>query len=339
MSCSTHPINEMEDINLTSDETILNDIDQKTQHSFEVAPAPAPTAPVVLHETVLKSKKLSMKSPKKVAAKEKEQPAFKHLSNDPLWTETDKKSLDLWSKFSSSFLPIKEVHKMQVSYMGVVAATMVLTVEPVAEIQGRLVNHFKARAKTSDFYKWIYTLDDVLESFVDKEFFVPIKYALKQREKNKDIDDIQLFDRQKLMTYFRYKKTQDGKESKDSKDAVIPFYNQDYLSSFFFIRGLPMKNGDHYLFPTTTKGDTWLMSVKVAGRENIVINLGKFKAIRLEVMSKYTSDLAKQNTMIFWLSDDEKRIFLRTTAEVKFGAIKSELTYYSINDKDLYGRP
>ncbi|MDH4468290.1 MAG: DUF3108 domain-containing protein [Bacteriovoracaceae bacterium] len=350
-NCSTHPIADMEDsLPNSSDESILNDMDQATKQSFEVAPAAAPTAPVLTKEMAIKGKKYApMKKEDGLKGKKKSDvPAviaaaevnpFKHLSQDEKWKEIDQKSYALWSQFSSATIATSEVHKMQVSYLGVVAATTVLTVEPEASIQGRAVYHFRTRAKTSDFYRWVYSLDDVLDSFVDKEFFVPIKYSLKQREKNKDIDDIQLFDRQKLMTYFRYKKIQNGKETKNSKDAPIPFYNQDYLSSFFFLRGLPLKNGDHYLFPTTTKGETWMMSIKVAARENIVINLGKFKAIKLEVNSKYSSDLAKQSTMIFWLSDDDRRMFLRTNAEVKFGSIKSELTFYSHNGKTLYGTP
>jgi hypothetical protein len=338
VSCSTSEVIELEDHQEESESTVLADsgIDEKTLESFQVAPVAAPTAPV---ETKLPTGK-NIGSPLIPKVSKKKPIVAKKLPSVAAeWVEQDQKSQGIWSKFSIAFLPTTEEHKMQVSYLGVVAATSVLTVMPMAQIQGRPVYHFRTRAKTSDFYKWVYSLDDVLDSYVDKEHFTPLKYVLKQVEKNKTIDDVQLFDRAKHMTYFRYKKVKDGVESKDSKDVAIPFYNQDYLSSFFFLRGLPLQNGDQYLFPVTTKGSTWLMSVKVAKREEIVINLGKFKAIRLEVISKYTSELAKQNTMIFWLSDDEKRIFLRTNAEVKFGALKSELTSYSQNGKVLLGKP
>jgi len=257
------------------------------------------------------------------------------LSLDKDWEERDVLSQIIWKDFSSGFIRENEVHVMNVSYTGIHAATTFISILPSKTYEGRPVYHFNLRAKTANYYKWIYALDDTLDTYVDKELFIPWKYSLIQRQKNKNIDDVQLFNRRDHSVEFKYKKEQDGKVSNANEKKSIPFFSQDYFSSFFFLRGMPLKNGDEFIFPTTTKGQTWLMNVKVLSREDLRIGLGKFKAVKVQVTTKYTSDLAKKGSMYFWLTDDSYHIFLKTEAEVKIGFIRAELVEYSVGSQKI----
>jgi hypothetical protein len=100
---------------------------------------------------------------------------------------------------------------------------------------------------------------------VDKEHFVSLKYSLIQKEKNKEIDDIQFYDRNKLNYFFEcIKNTKIRKVEEDKQKWRNPFLRTGLFFQFFFMRGLPLKDNDHYLFPTvTTRAKTWLMSLKV----------------------------------------------------------------------------
>lgn len=261
-----------------------------------------------------------------------------YLSQTDTWKAQDLKSAEIWKQFSPKYLKTKEKHVLFASYTGINAATLSIEVKPEVRYQSRDVYHFQAKAQTAEFYRWIYSLNDVVDSLVDKEHFVSWKYSLIQKEKNKDIEDIQFYDRNLLTTFSNYKKTKNKKTEESKKENEIPFYGQDYFSSFFFIRGLPLKEKDHYIFPTTTKSDTWLMSIKVLGREKVEIGVGEFKAIKLELMTKYTGDLAKKGPIIIWLSDDENRMLLKVSADVKIGSVKLELAQYYQADKLLYGK-
>jgi len=260
------------------------------------------------------------------------------LSQTPTWKDQDLKSFDLWQLFSNKFLKESEKHIFSASYTGINAATLVIEVKPSVRYQSRDVFHFQARAQTADFYKWVYSLNDVVDSLVDKQHFVSLKYSLIQKEKNKEIDDIQFYDRSSLMTFAHYKKKKNDQLEESKKENEIPFYGLDYFSSLFFIRGLPLKEKDHYLFPTTTKTQTWLMSLKVLSREKKKIGIGEFKAIKLELITKYAGDLAKNGPITLWLLDDESRALLAASAEVKIGSIKLELTHYYQDSKLLYGK-
>ncbi len=260
------------------------------------------------------------------------------LSQSAAWKEQDLKSYELWKLFSTNIIKEKEKHVLAVSYSGINAATIVFEVKPSVRFQSRDVFHFQARAQTADFYKWVYSLNDVVDSLVDKQHFVSLKYSLMQKEKNKEIDDIQFYDRNSLMTFAQYKKKKNGAVEESKKEAEIPFYGQDYFSSLFFIRGLPLKDKDHYIFPTTTKAQTWLMSLRVLAKEKKKIGIGEFKAIKLELITKYTGELAKKGPIILWLKDHESRALLSASAEVKIGSIEVELTQYYLDNKLILGK-
>lgn len=259
------------------------------------------------------------------------------LSNSNQWKDQDLKSQKLWNQFNPSFINIGEKHILQASYTGINAASIVIEVRPQIRYQSQDVYHFQAKAKTADFYKWIYSLNDIVDSLVDKQNFISWKYSLIQKEKNKDIEDVQFYDRNSLNAYSYYKKSKSGNVSEEKKQNEIPYYGVDYFSSLFFVRGLPLNEKDHYIFPTTTRSETWLMSVKVVAKEKIKLGIGEFSTIKLELMTKYTGDLAKKGPIDIWLSDDDKRILLMAKAVVNIGSIKLELSEYYRDGKLLYG--
>lgn len=260
-----------------------------------------------------------------------------YLSQSKSWKDQDLASKELWKSFSSSYLKASEKHILVATYTGIKAATISIEVKPSVRYQSKDVFHFQAKAQTADYYRWIYSLNDVVDSLVDKEHFVSWKYSLIQKEKNKEIEDIQFYDRSLLTTFASYKKIKNGKIDEAKHQNEIPFFGLDYFSSFFFFRGLPLKDKDHYLFPITTKGQTWLMSLKVLAREKVKISLGEFKAIKLELIAKYTGELAKKGPIILWVTDDMAHTLLTAVAEVKIGAIKLELSEYYQDNKLVYG--
>ncbi len=260
------------------------------------------------------------------------------LSQSAEWKDLDLKSAQTWKLFSSKYIKVKEKHVLLASYTGINAATLTIEVKPQVRYQSRDVFHFQAKAQTADFYKWVYSLNDVVDSLVDIEHFVSQKYSLMQKEKNKEIEDIQFYDRNLLTTFSMYKKHKNKKVEEDKQQAEIPFYGQDYFSSFFFMRGLPLKEKDHYVFPVTTRAKTWMMSLQVLKREKVKIGIGEFNAIKLELVTKYTGELAKKGPVTLWVTDDSTHTLLKAAAEVKIGSVKLELAEYYQDDKLVYGK-
>ncbi len=257
-------------------------------------------------------------------------PSVKTLS------EADKKSKKFWDLFDSKYIYIGEESVLSATYLGVHAGDLSVKVKQRAKVGDDDVYYFYARATSAKFYKWVYQIDDVVESFVTVKDFVPLKYSLSQKESKKTVDHIELYDRQKLMTYFRYKKVKGEKISFKKEDTEIPYFSQDFLSAFFFIRGMPLRNKDIYLIPTTTKSKTWTMRAEVIKRERIRLSShGFFKAIKLRIITKYDGEIAKQGDMLVWISNDKYRRILKFKSDFKIGAVTGELQSYVLKGKKI----
>lgn len=257
-----------------------------------------------------------------------------HLNHE--WSAQDQASQGLWRQFDMKYLREGERHVMNISYTGLNAATFVLDILPEIILNQQKMFHFKARAKTASYYRWIYELDDTLNSYVDKQSFTPVLYSLDQKEKNKTVLDKLLFNRQSLQVQHDYRKEKNGQVTTSKEVAPIPYYGHDYFSGFYFLRGLPLKIGDQYVFPITTKAKTWLMSVKVEGTQDLTVGKKTVKCLRLTVITKYDSSLAKQGSMTFWISQDNYRAFIKSEADLKIGSIRANLVSYQIGSEVIY---
>lgn len=69
--------------------------------------------------------------------------------------------------------------------------------------------------------------------------------------------------------------------------------------------------------------------IKLGGRETIKTKFGKIKAIRLEPVMPKDQDLFDgENSIRFWMSDDENRIPLKIEADMFVGAVEIDIKDY-----------
>jgi len=295
-----------------------------------------------------KKKKEVKKTPVKKVVKKKEEPTKKPNKVVKIVDKTeeevqpddypeqflkfDKASKKIWDKFKPNAYPGEEF-VIKISYLGVTAGYIKVRVRNKVKVAGKTAYHFSAQLKSADYYSMIYKLDDKLETYVDAKEFLPIKYSLIQRESGKDVDDLQLFDHNAKTTYFWYKRLKEGKLTKREKTTFIPTYFQDNFSSLFFVRGLPLKPGDHYTFPLVTRGKILLMDMKYERSEIIEIMDKDVKAIRLEAQMLFPGLMKKKGKITFWYSADDVRKILKFEAKVKIGSIEGELVDYKAGQK------
>lgn len=230
-----------------------------------------------------------------------------------------------WKDFSYAGAIGEETY-MDINYLGVTAGKIVLKIENDTNIGGKDSFHFHARLKSAPFYRYIYELDDTIDSYVEKENFIPLKFSLIQRESSQDIDDLELFDHDKRRVYWFWKRIIKDKEKKNSRDDFSPMQFQDPLSVVFFIRGLPLVVGSKYEIPIVNKGRVEILTIEPEKIEEISTVLGKHQAIKVKAFTKYTGDTLKSGDMTFWFSQDKDKHFLKFKAKIKLGSISGDLT-------------
>lgn len=244
--------------------------------------------------------------------------------------EYDKKSKELWKKFKPVFAA-GEDSTYAISFLGIPVGDINTKILPLTSIGGETCYHIQARLKSAKYYRYIYSLDDVLDSYISTNTLLPIKYSLIQRESKQNIDDLQLFDREKLKTYFFYKRIKKGKRTDKKLTATIPKYFQDSFSAIYFVRGLPLEKGASYQFPIVTKAKIKIFEVTVEGTETIEVNDQDINAYRLRASMLLPGVLKEKEKgkIVFWYSKDKERRLLKFSGKVKIGSIAGELIKYT----------
>ncbi|OFZ46522.1 MAG: hypothetical protein A2381_02330 [Bdellovibrionales bacterium RIFOXYB1_FULL_37_110] len=239
----------------------------------------------------------------------------------------DARFKEMWSLFKPVFF-VGEEFTMSIKYLGLNAGTAyITTMEPVL-MGDKKVWHIKAKLKSADYYKYIYQLDDTIESYISTESFLPLKYQLIQRESAQEIDDLQLFDAEKLKTFFWYRRLKRGILNKQEQSNHMPKYIQDSFSALYFARGLPLVKGVVYEYPVVTRAKIWIIKLEVVAREELTFKKSKIMALKLKAETRFPGILKKKGDINFWISDDEKRLFLKFNAKVKIGSISGDLLDY-----------
>lgn len=236
-------------------------------------------------------------------------------------------SKPIWDKFKPTFYK-GEQSIIAISYLGVTAGYITMTSKDLVKIGDRTAFYYFARFKSRDAYRYFYWLDDTIETYVEQNTFLPIKYSLIQREKKQNVDDLQLFDfkKHKVMTF--YKRVKPGADKDEKLEKYIPRYVQDSFSALQFVRGLPLHKGDKYDFPVSTRGKTWLLKIEVVGEETVSVNGKDIRAYKLKAETHFPGVLQKSGDILFWYSMDELKRLVKFQAKVKLGSIYGELVEY-----------
>lgn len=244
-----------------------------------------------------------------------------------LFKQYDVISKPIWEKFKPVFYK-GEQSIMAISYLGVTAGYITMTSKDLVKMGDKMAYHYFARFKSRDAYRYFYWLDDTIETFVEQNTFLPIKYSLIQREKKQNVDDLQLFDfkKHKVMTW--YKRVKQGANKDEHLEKYIPRYVQDSFAALQFVRGLPLHKGDKYDFPVSTRGDTWLLKIEVVGEETVSVNGQDIRAYRLKAETHFPGVLQKSGDINFWYAMDEGKRLVKFQAKVKLGSIYGDLVEY-----------
>jgi hypothetical protein len=238
--------------------------------------------------------------------------------------EYDKNSSKYWNQFDPIVVP-KEELKFMIKYFGVNCGEVTITTHEQKKIGNNMANHYKAHMKSAPFYRYLYELDDYIESFVDTESHLPMKYVLIQRESGQSVDDLQLFDSENYQTKFWYKRIKNGETKEINETQFIPKYFQDSFSALFFVRGLPLKQNDKFEFPIVTRGKIWLLRGVVDKYEVLTINNKKYDALRIKAETEFPGVLKKRGDILFWYSADQAKKLLKFSAQVKIGRLDGVL--------------
>lgn len=225
----------------------------------------------------------------------------------------------LYGDQSAHAFPIPERLEFEISYTGITAGRAIQEVT----LEGGEV-HIVSRAKSADWLKLFFPVDDYIESVLIKGapplyIGVPRLYRERIREGWTRFEKDAVFDRDLLEV-----KTKDFLKKTETTQKITR-RTYDTLSSFFYFRTVALQVGTSSFIDIFDCKKLWNTEVQVLRREQVKIPLGTFNTIVIKPLLKSEGIFARTGDMHIWLTDDERRIPVLMKSKVKVGSFSATL--------------
>ena len=217
-----------------------------------------------------------------------------------------------------------ELLRYKMSYSGWLrAGTAILEIEETA-YNGKKVFHAKGSGWTSGPIKWFYKVDDVYESYFDKDSVKP--YLFKRK-----IDEVGYKKNRSISFNYSSKKAY-VQDFINQTDTSIAFVNvQDMMSSFYYLRNQKvddLKIGDEIGIDMFLDSQVYRFKLQFLGREMLSTKFGKIKSLIFRPLVQSGRIFKAEESVTLWVTDDDNRIPIKMKASLSVGSLRAELESY-----------
>ncbi|AOW08591.1 DUF3108 domain-containing protein [Flavobacterium gilvum] len=193
-------------------------------------------------------------------------------------------------------------------------------------LSGEPVYHVIGKGYSIGMTKFFFNVEDVYESYIDKDTRNPYRYVRKINEGGY-IKNQEGFFNQKTNKVL-------VKDYKHKTEKTFDFTKntQDILSSFYYLRNYPninkMKAGDSIVINMFFDNETTKFKLKLVGREDIKTKFGIVSSMVFRPLVQSGRIFKEEESLTIWISDDYNKIPLRIKATLLVGSLKADLEEY-----------
>jgi hypothetical protein len=217
---------------------------------------------------------------------------------------------------------VGEWFKFRIHY-GIINAGYATLEVKEASINSKKVFHVIGKGYTTGMSRFFFKVNDVYESYIDKETRNPYQFVRKIDEggytKNQEGFTNEAGNRILVKDY----------KNDNEKVLVIPVGTQDILSSFYYLRNYPsidkMKPGESMSIDMFFDDETTKFKLKFLGREDITTKFGIVSTMVFRPLVQSGRVFKEQESLTVWISDDDNKLPIRIKASLAVGSIKADL--------------
>jgi hypothetical protein len=214
--------------------------------------------------------------------------------------------------------------RYKMSYSGFLrAGTAILEVKET-DLNGEKVFHTKGSGWTSGMIKWFFKVDDVYESYFDRDTIKPYVFKRKIDEGGYKKHRITNFDYNSNKAYVQ--------DFVKQQDTTVPFVNiQDMLSSFYYLRNQDVKNmkkGDEIAIDMFMDSQVYPFKLRYLGKEILKTKFGKVNSLIFRPLVQSGRIFKAQESVTIWITDDANKIPIKMKADLSVGSLRAELEAY-----------
>lgn len=192
------------------------------------------------------------------------------------------------------------------------------------KINRKPVIHYKMRGRTTGIVDKLYEVNDVYESWVDPETFLPVKSIRNVKEqKYRFYDEV------------TYDHVNDSIFSLKQGHLKVPANVNDLVSAFFYIRQNKyfedLLAGINFEIPVYHGDELFMMSLKYLGTETIDTQIGRKECYVVTPKVPAGKLFKDSDDLRIYITKDEHRLPIYAEFGLLLGSLKCELVSYKIN--------
>lgn len=214
--------------------------------------------------------------------------------------------------------------RYKMSYSGFLrAGTSVLEIKE-KDFNGKKVFYTKGTGWTSGMIKWFFEVDDVYESYFDKDSIKPYLFKRKINEGGYKKHRITSFNHNSKVAY-----VQDFIHQKDTTISILEI--QDMMSAFYYLRNQNLTNlqkGDEIAIDIFMDFQVYPFKLKFLGREVLRTKFGKVNSLIFRPLVQSGRVFKAEESVTIWISDDANKIPIKMMASLSVGSLRAELESY-----------
>lgn len=225
------------------------------------------------------------------------------------------------SRESEAF-DVGEWFKFRIHY-GIVNAGFATLEVKEATINSKKVFHVIGRGYTTGMSKFFFKVEDLYETYIDKETRNPYQFVRKINEGGYTKNQEGFFNPSENKILVKDYK------HKTEKTFPIPRNTQDIMSSFYYLRNHPnidkIKPGDFLAIDMFFDDSTTKFRLKFIGREDIKTKFGVVATMIFRPLVQSGRVFKEEESLTVWITDDENKLPIRIRANLAVGSIKADL--------------
>lgn len=190
-------------------------------------------------------------------------------------------------------------------------------VQDIEDVRGISAWHTVFTIKAGTFF---YHVNDVFESWVDRNTFASLRFYQTQQEGSSS--------REKRYEIYPDRATYTEMDKNPPRDHAGVKDPLDDGSFLFFVRTLDLKVGETYESNRYFRPERNPIRIRVLRKETIQVPAGKFDCIVVQPMINTQGIFSQNGKAEVWLSDDSRHILVQLKSSLSFGSINLYLRSY-----------
>lgn len=218
-----------------------------------------------------------------------------------------------------------EYFKFRIHYGIVNAGYATLEVKD-ATINNRKVHHAIGKGYTTGMSKFFFKVEDLYESYFDKETGSPYRYIRKINEGGYTKNQEGIFNQAENRVLVKdYKR-------KSEKTIITTDNVQDIISSFYYLRNHPnidkLKSGEAITIDMFFDDEITKFKLKYVGRQDITTKFGTVSTMVFKPLVQTGRVFKEKESVTLWITDDNNKVPVRIKADLAVGSLKADLDEY-----------